>query len=423
VSTHSNRLYDHFQHERSAFGRYVLAVVSLGVFFALIFEPYLRTLASLADLDRQLTTQAVEIAAVQREVSAATRGIERATELMGDASAYVYLYVDMQSWMKQLGEIEQLYDRQSRRLSSLYGALSREDQEAWQRGTRPAPRILRALRAARTEIDFSDDCFFRLEDDLVKCLVDRELAPVHDRLAEVLYDRGESHRYTARLNEAVEANRKRYQQGFSAAVGGADIAGWVREYVDTEIAIIRDWHEELADELMGLLQDATQQRTLLTQNEAQRASLASRKEEISSAGRLDTPVGPLPLAFHDILALLPLIMLATASMLVRSHLQLLILRRNFRLHGPDEETQPQALRLTMPMWLDPLAGHAVSLLVLSLLMLPGIAAIVGLLQLVSSPGLAFSFAESTFTFVATLAAAVVFAAYYAKLVIMWRGQR
>ena len=110
-------------------------------------------------------------------------------------------------------------------------------------------------------------------------------------------------------------------------------------------------------------------------------------------------------------------------MLLRSHLQLLILRRNFQLHGPDEETQPQALRLTTPMWLDPLGGHAISLLVLSLLMLPGIAAIVGLVQLVSSPGRAFSFAESTFTFVATPAAAVVFAAFYAKVVIMWRGQR
>lgn len=423
MTTHSNRLYDHFQNERSAFGRYVLAITSLGVFFALVFEPYLTTLVRLADLDRQLTRQAGEIAEVQREVSAATTGIERAIGYMGDASAYQGLYDDMDSWVRQLEEIDLLYDRQNRRLESVRGALEPENQEKWQRGMEPPRQIVRMLQEARPEFDFSDDCFFRTEDDLVKCLVNRELAPINERLAAVLYDRTESHSYTEKLKTPIEANRQRYQQGFSAAIGRAEIAAWVREYLEGERNIIRKWYEELATQRLGLQKVAEQQQALLTQNEKQRASLESRKEEISSAGRLDTPVGPLPLAFHDILALLPMIMLATASMLLRSHLQLLILRRNFRLHGPDEETQPQALRLTMPMWLDPLGGHATSLLVLSLLMLPGIAAIVGLVQLVSSPGLAFSFVESTFTFVATLAAAVVFAAFYAKLVIMWRGQR
>ena len=70
MSSHSNRLYDHFQRERSAFGRTVLAVTSIGVFFALVFEPYLATLSRLADLDRKLIEQAELIAKVQTDVPA-----------------------------------------------------------------------------------------------------------------------------------------------------------------------------------------------------------------------------------------------------------------------------------------------------------------------------------------------------------------
>ena len=123
----------------------------------------------------------------------------------------------------------------------------------------PPPQIVRMLQEARPEFDFSDDCFFRTEDELVKCLVNRELAPINERLADVLYDCTESHSYTEKLKTPIEANRQRYRQGFSAAIGRAEIAAWVREYLDGERSIIRNWYEELAIQRLGLQAVAEQQ--------------------------------------------------------------------------------------------------------------------------------------------------------------------
>lgn len=182
MSTYSNHLYDHFQRERSVFGRTVLAVLSMGVFFALVFQPYLATIEDLVDMDVNLTKQAEQIKEGQKNIRVATNAIERAREFMGDASEYEALYKETRSWVNDLDEIKLLYDRQSRKVASLRGALSSENQASWHRGKKPSNEIVKELRKQRPNLmadyDLRDDCFFRLETEWVRCQIDTSLGPV-----------------------------------------------------------------------------------------------------------------------------------------------------------------------------------------------------------------------------------------------------
>jgi hypothetical protein len=427
MSTLSNRLYDHFQRERSAFGRSLLAVISIGVFYALVFQPYLSTLANLVEMDNELTRQAGQIAAVQNDIQTATNGITRADEFMGDASAYHALYEEADTWVDNVDSIERLYDRQSRKLESLRSSLEPDDQAAWQPGREPPARIIGALRVARPQImadhDMSDNCFFHIEADWVHCMIDQELAPIHQRLSRVLYDRSESYEYTEKLATAIRANREKYEEGFPAALGQATLEQWVRDYLDEESKIIRSWYEEVARERLQLMKEASQQQKLLAQNKEQRAGLENRKQEISQSGKLDTPVGALPLAFLDMLTLLPLVLLVTGTMLLRSQSRLLELRHNFNNHGPDEETGSEALRLTMPIWLNDGRGRMAGWFALLVLLAPGIAAFLGIVQLVTNPGLNISNLQLNLTIGGTLAAAAIYAFHYFSLYKARQGNR
>ena len=424
MSTYSNRLYDHFQRERSAFWRSVVAVISIGVFFAFVFQPYLATLADLVDLDVELAQQAEQIADVQDGIRTATSGIQRAIDFMGDASAYSALYEETDAWVDDLDGIERVYDRQSRRVASLHSALSPEDQAAWQPGKKPPTRIIRELRELRPAImanyELRDDCFFRLEDDWVRCFIAGKLTPIHNRLERVLYDRTQSHDFTRKLEDPIRANQENYEQGLAAALARAELAKWVRTYLDEENKIIRRWYEAVARERLELIREGKQQETLLAQNQEQRTSLEIRKTAISQTGKLDTPIGSLPLAFLDLLTLLPLILLATASMLLRSQSRLLELHRNFARHGPTEETEPDALRLTLPMWLDSPGGGMAGIFVLILILVPGIAALFGIGQLVTNPGLNIGPLQLNATIAATIGAAAIYAVLYVKLCMAWR---
>jgi len=423
MSTLSNRLYDHFQGERSTFGRLALAVISIGVFYALVFLPYLNTLVELVELDRELTEQADQIEAVQRDIQTATGGIQRATNFMGDASAYQALYEEADTWVDDLDGIEQLYDRQSRKVESLRSALKEEDQAAWIRGKAPPGRIIAALREARPEImadyDLRDNCFFRIEDNWARCYIDRRLAPIRQRLERVLYDRSESHEYTRMLEASIRANREKYEQGFKAALERAEHPDWVRVYLEEENNIIRSWYEALAKKRLQLMKEAKQQEELLNRNEEQRASLENRKQEISQSGKLDTPVGALPLAFLDTITLLPLILVVAGTMLLRSQSRLQELRQNFQVHGSEEEKGPDALRLTMPMWLDLERSFIAGLFALMSLLVPGIVAIFGIVKLLSNPGLNISNLQLYFTIAGTLVAATVYLTHYFKLCKTW----
>jgi len=427
MSTYSNRLYDHFQRERSAFVRSLLAVLSIAVFFTLVFQPYLVTLADLVERDDALQKQAQKIAVVQRDIQTATAGIERATNFMGDASAYQALYEEADAWVDDLDGIEQLYDRQSRKVASLRSALHTEDQAIWQRGNVPPARFIVALHKAHPDMmasyEIKDDCFFRLEDDWVRCFIDSKLAPIHQRLERVLYDRTESHDYTRKLETSIRNNREKYVQGLVAALGQAEPAKWVRSYLEQENNIIRRWYEETSRKRLQLLAESKEQQRLLIENEEQIASLEDRKKEIGQSGKLNTPVGSLPLAFLDTLTLLPLILLATGIMLLRSQSRLLELHQKFQRYGPDEETGEEALRLTLPMWLSLNGNLFAESFVMLVFLLPGMAALFGIEQLASNPGLKISASQLNVTITVTLVVAAVYAFQYVKLFMAWLKNR
>lgn len=423
MSTYSNRLYDHFQRERTAYGRSALAVISTGVFFVLVFQPYFATLAGLFDLDRELTKQAKQIEIVQNNIRAATNGIQRASDHMGDASAYQALYEDAESWVDNLDDIQLKYDRQGRKLAALRSALNAEDQAAWKRGKTPANHIIEKLTQARPEImrtyKRGSDCFFRLDEDWLRCLVAEKLRPVRQRLERVLYDRTDSHEYTKRLKLQIRENQDKYTDGLADAIARAEIADWVRTYLEGEKSIIRHWYEDLAQERSRLMMAQKQQQSLLTQNEEQLVKLEQRNKEIRESGKLNTPVGALPLAFLDLLTLLPLILLISGNMLLRSQSRLFELRHKFQLNGPADETEYDALRLTLPIWLDASRGYSAGLLVLALLLVPAIAALFGVGQLMTSPGLKINPFLQNITIAGSVIAASIYAVQYINLCRAW----
>jgi len=431
MSTYSNRLYDHFQRERLTFGRSLLAVISIAVFFALVFQPYLATLADLVELDDELQKQTQKIAVVQRDIQTATAGIERATNFMGDASAYQALYEEADTWVDEIDGIEQLYDRQSRKVASLRSALDLQGQAVWQRGNVPPARFIATMRKTRPDMmasyEIKDDCFFRLEDDWARCFIDRKLAPIHQRLERVLYDRTESHDYTRKLETSIRYNREKYVQGLASALAQAESGKWVRSYLEQENKIIRRWYEEASRKRLQLLGESKEQQKelqrLLAEKEEQVASLENRKKEIGQSGKLNTPVGTLPLAFMDTLTLLPLMLLATGIMLLRSQSRLLELHQKFRRHGPDEETGEEALKLTLPTWLSLNGNLFAESLVILVLLVPGMAALFGIEQLATNPGLKISASQLTITISVTLVVAAVYAFLFVKLLMAWLKNR
>lgn len=390
MSATTNRLYDHFQRERAAFGRWIVTVTSLCAFYLLVFQPYLATLRELESLDRDLAAQAEDIAATQREIAAATGGIQRASDFMGDASAYQNLYDQARSWIDDIDSIEQAYDLQARRVATLRDALQPDLQALWRSGASVLPgSVIAALRQAHPDImrtyESGDNCFFLVEVEWIRCEIDMRLEPIRSRLGRVLYDRTASHEYTEALEASVSTNRNRYEAGLPDAVARAEVAAWVQEYLDEERALIRRWFEDLARERLALQGREAEQRGRLEQNQADREALDARQRDIREAGRLETPIGPLPLSFHGLLALLPLVMLLAGTLLLRSERRLLALRRDFEAQGPKDETRPETLRLTMPLWLDPARGVVAGTLVLALFVLLAVAAAVGVAQVATNP--------------------------------------
>jgi hypothetical protein len=220
----------------------------------------------------------------------------------------------------------------------------------------------------------------------------------------------------------VSANRERYEAGLPDAVARAEIAAWVRDYVEEERALIRRWFEDVARERQALQRLEARQQARLEQNEADRDALEARQGEIRDAGRLETPIGPLPLSFHGVLALLPLVMLLSGTLLLRSERRLLALRRDFAAQGPEDETRPGTLRLTMPLWLDPARGVVAGTLVLALFVLLAAAAAVGLVQLAANPLLRGDGDRLALVGVAplTICAGAVYVGYLVSVARAWR---
>jgi hypothetical protein len=290
----------------------------------------------------------------------------------------------------------------------------------------PGPRIVKALHEARPELmqgyRAGDDCFFLVEEAWVRCQIDRRLASLRQRLERVLYDRTASHEYTRQLKDHIDANRSRYEKGIADALQRGELGALVRQYLDKEQQIIRDWYERMARERSRLNREAKEQQTRLAAIEAERKQVERRQAEIRAAGQLDSPVGKLPLSFHDLLGLVPLLLLSTAALMLRSQRRLHLLRASFEEHGQGVEKDPDALKLTLPLWLDPAGGRWSRWLAHGFFQAPAAAALVATVQLMTEYELLFgdSREKAAGILIATVVALCVYALLYVHLEIARR---
>ena len=423
MSNPAERLYDQFQKEQQSLHRWLLAALLLGIFYGFVFQPYLALLSDLAYLEITQVEAKERLNTTESEIQTATGAIERAIRFMGDASEYQRLYDDAQSWVDTVDELEQQYDLQSRKVASLRDALSASDQAKWPAGTVPNHEIIWLLRKSRPEFmenfQTGDNCFFRTEIDWIRCLVDQKRRPIKDRLFRVLYDRTSAHVYTALLEQEIQANDAKYQASLPKALSQAGLKKWVKEYLGEEQAIIRRWYEHMAHKRSELVRQSRLYQEALEEHKLAEAKLDRRKQEFSHTGEVSTPIGPVTLALHDILASVPFVGLFILSMLVKSTNRQLLIRSAFHKYATEDETTRDVLSLAMPVWLEPYQHRIVKLVFLGGLALVAIITLYGLWQIINNPGLEVAQVNlnSHFIIAMTVLAACVFTFLFIQLVI------
>jgi hypothetical protein len=427
MSDLSGRLYDHFHRESTVFRRWLLILASLCTFFLFVFVPYISATHALNSAQQQLGDLEQEIDEAQREVKIATEGITRASKFLGDASSFQTLYEDAQNWLQSLDEIHQKYDLQARRVNMLRDALPAELLNVWRPGYQPHA-IIKALREARPRVmqNYDDDpCFFEVDLEWMRCQVARKLEPINSRLAGVLYNRTTSHEYTQQLESKIQPNRDRYHEGFGAAVAREQLVPWVQEYVENEQKLIRQWFEEMASERSALALQVKQQNELIASNKQKHQELALSRQELSKTGRPQTPFGPLPLTFDGILVLLPLLILLTATLLVRSQHRLHVLRGHYLATVQIDESERILLNVTMPLSPDPMGNRVQAIFILLGFALPAMVAVIGAKLLISIPELAkYGDTITIFGIVPImLLLLLVFVGYLGRLIIVWRSRQ
>lgn len=426
MSKYAERLYAQFQKEKESFHRWLLAALLLGIFYSFVFQPYLTLLTELANLETKQQETDKQIKQTEREIQIATEAIERASRFMGDASEYQRLYDDAKSWVDNIDELEQKYELQSRKVNSLRDSLSQVDQVKWPVDKVPGYHVISLLKKSRPDMmrhyDLKDDCFFRVETDWVACLVSQKRKPINNKLDRVLYDRTMGHEYTALLEKDVEANREKYESGLPKALSGGKLKQWVSEFLKEEQAIIRQWYENMARDRNALTEKSKLHQQVLEIHKLAQVTLDQRKKSFSHTGEIDTPIGPIKLGLHDILASVPFVGLFILSALIKSTRRQLIIRSTFQANGPADETTPEALSLTMPIWLEPFNPRINNILLLVGLAFLAMATLFGLWQVISNPGLAVVEVNlnNIFIVILTMLAAVIFTFLYVRLVANYR---
>lgn len=422
MSKYTERLYSQFQKEKVSFQRWLIAALLISLFYALVFQPYLTLLTSLADLEIKVIATEKQIKTTRIELETATQAIDRANRFMGDPSEYQVLYEDSISWINNIDEIEQLYDMQSRLVSRLHDSLDPALQSKWQIGEQPGSKIIRLLNDLRPNLmenyHIKNNCFFRIETDWVACKVAEKYKPINDKLFRVLYDRSLSHQYTSKLEKEIEANKKIYIAGLTSATADANLKQWVTEYLDEEQTVIRNWYKYIARERLKLQKKSNSHQQTIDKHLLEKIYLEQRRAEFNHKSEINTPIGPIKLAFHDLLSFLPFMGLCVLSFLIRSTNRQLDLRSTIQRNGTPEETTKEALKLTLPIWIEPFNSRIKNVILLIGLALLAIISFLGLWQVMNNPGLKVASVETNSLYVIILMASVgvFFVLHYFQLV-------
>lgn len=422
MSKYADRLRDQFHKEKGNFGRWLLAAILVGIFYCLVFLPYLSVLSSLADLESRQAETDLKIETNEKEIMSRTDAITRVTEEIGDASEFTSLYDEADSWINDIEEVEQSYDSQSRLLSRLRESLDTSSQQQWQLGNDPSNSTIRELQQTQPELmasySASSACFFKLESEWIICHVESKRKVINGRLSDILYNRTTSHEITAPLKEAIDSNAKKYHGSLSGALASSSLANWFRSYLDDEQVIIRRWFEDIAEQRSSLMSQSNMHRKDQVENANVKQELDKRKQEFSQAGEIKTPIGTIKLGFHDLVSLFPFLALCIVLVLINSTIKQIVLRSTFKKNGPPDETTAEALALTMPIWLEPKNPHWLNILLLCVPALFAFTALYGFWKISHNRGLEITTITLNYNFILaiTLFSAAIFAIRFIKII-------
>ncbi len=422
MSKYAERLYDHFQQEKGLFNRWLLAALLLGIFYSFVFQPYLRLLSELAELEESQQQMAELIKTSDKEIEAAKQSISRALRFLGNQDDYDQLYDEAISWVGNPEEIEQKYTLQSRLVNSLRDSLDPQYQQRWVLGETPDSEIIRLLKTTQREkmqhYHSKKSCFFKLEASWLMCQINQKLAPINKKMSRVLYDRTLGHTFTDILKDRVDKNKKSFQAGKSKAMQEGSINAWVSDYLKKEKTIIQNWSDEVRQKKNELESQVRKHEKEQGEYQQKQARLDERKKSFSHTGDIDTPIGPIKLGLHDLLASVPFLGLLILIALARSIRRQLKIRSSYQMQGPKEEASPEALALTMPLWPEPIQPRITNILLLIGFAFLALFALFGLWQVITNPGLVVAEVKVNYIFIIilTISAAVYFAITYIKLV-------
>jgi len=421
MSSYAERLYEQFQKEKESFNRWLFFALLVVIFNVFVFQPYLSLLTNLAELKATQVGTDAKIKEAKQELENSAKAGGYAVALLDDEDKYKQLYRNARSWINSIDALEQRYDLQSRKVNALHDSVSQAERAGWAIGTQPSNTIIKSLQQSRPEMmqhyDSADNCFFKLEIDWVACQVEKNRKPITDYLSSLFNDRSLPQQYTALLNREISSNTQKYHSSLANALSQGNLKAWVKEYLDQEQAILKRWLEDMLIKANEQHRLASNLASIQKYYKQVAAELTKRKQEFNQMGEIDTPLGPVKLGLHDILASLPLAGLCILIMLVKSTIRQLAIRTAFQAKGPENETTPEALTLTMPIWLEPFKYRMLNFVLIGALAVIAIATMYGLWQVVTNPGLTVANVNfnNYFLIALTCLTAVVFVMLYTQL--------
>jgi hypothetical protein len=421
MSKYADRIFEQFVKEQHAFNRWKVFAGLLCVFCVFIFIPFLSLLGSINTLKIQLYDINNQLESTQSEIDIVTTAIQRADTIIKDASQFQSRYTELSTWVRSIEEIEVNYPQHTQLIDQLRNSLTANLRGSWPVGASPRQQIISQLLKSHPNImiayQSSQQCFFKLEIDWLLCQFNQHRQVINEPLSKLLYDRSLSHKYTAKLAVEIQSLANKYNASLLKRLEGSALKNKLHQYIEDEIAVIRQWFEVISQERSNLVTKNTRYQVLQQQSKTTDRLLNERKASLAQASVIKSPIGNMTIAFNELLVYVPFIWLLVLSNLVQSSHKQLLLRAVFKEYADDDQTSQQALSLIMPVWLAPAHQPLLKSLFLAIILILASAAIIGLYVILLRQGvtLATLNADVSLGIAATLIASLLFTYWYVRL--------
>ncbi|MEM7359671.1 MAG: hypothetical protein AAF431_11285 [Pseudomonadota bacterium] len=424
MAGHQDKLFGEFQAERNSFRKFTLIALLLVVFFLLVYQPYLVLLTEISDGEKAKPTLEANLKEVKSELKQAITAHDRAVDFMGDASEYDALYDDAENWINDLDDVELMFDQQTRRVRAFYDSFDDELKAQWEFGNKPSDAVLNSLKRDAAEFMdryfMNDACDFLIEADWLNCELGEKRQPITKKLERVFYDRTAGHEHTKKLELEINEVREQFKTQRTERIASGELVGWFQESLEAEKQTIRKWYVDMARLRLDLNKRYEEYEQNLQQHNEWLESLEKRKQEISLAGNLSTPLGPIKLAFHDLLSLFPLFTFGLFALMLFSQRRQTVLRDVYLEHVEKDKNDDDMIGHVMPIAVDhQYKTWRRNILILALFATPPVIALASWMQLRSHP--AFKLVGLTInqpiTSTATAIAALVFIYLFLSLLV------